>query len=89
MPGRVGRDGSVSTRIVDSRGTRCPMPIIDLARAAAPEPPGTVMEVWATDPAADADVRAWCRMRGHTFLAAEQLDPQARRYTLRLNAAVG
>jgi tRNA 2-thiouridine synthesizing protein A len=54
--------------VLDARGLRCPLPVIRLARLAADLGPGTIVEVWATDPAARADVPAWCRMRGHAFL---------------------
>jgi TusA-related sulfurtransferase len=57
--------------VVDARGLRGPLPVIRLARAASLLPPGTVIEVWATDPAAAADIPAWCRMRGQEFLGAE------------------
>lgn len=72
---------------VDSRGTRCPRPVIDAARAARIADPGTVLELLADDPAADADVPAWCRMRGHTLLTTETVPPEAgggRRYEIRL-----
>ncbi len=51
------------TITVDARGTRCPYPVIALARAAADAAPGTVIEVLADDPVALTDVPAWCRMR--------------------------
>lgn len=54
--------------VVDARGLRCPLPVIRLAQRARGAAPGTELEVWSTDPAAAADVPAWCRMRGHTFL---------------------
>lgn len=57
--------------IVDSRGTLCPQPVIDLARAVKDAPPGTVVEVLADDPAAATDIPAWCRLRGATFLGSE------------------
>ena len=56
---------------VDSRGRHCPLPIIDLAAAARSAAPGTVITLLADDPAADADVPAWCRMRRHDYLGAE------------------
>lgn len=34
-------------------------------------PPGTVFTVRATDPAAPEDIPAWCRLSGHTLLAAD------------------
>jgi TusA-related sulfurtransferase len=63
---------SQSARIVDSRGRPCPMPIIDLARAAAGAPPGAELRLLADDPAAPGDVAAWCRMRGHTLLETQE-----------------
>ena len=53
---------------VDARGKRCPLPVIDLARAVAACTPGTVVEVVADDAAARHDVPAWCSMRGHAYL---------------------
>ena len=58
--------------LVDARGLRCPLPVIRLAGAARDRAPGSVLEVWATDPAAAADVPAWCRLRGHDFLGAAE-----------------
>ena len=56
--------------VIDARGLRCPLPVIRLAQRAAGAGAGTELEVWSTDPAAAADVPAWCRMRGHEFLEA-------------------
>jgi TusA-related sulfurtransferase len=52
---------------VDSRGRRCPLPIIDLAAAARSAAPDTVIVLLADDPAAAADVAAWCRMREQAY----------------------
>ncbi len=54
--------------VVDARGLRCPLPVIRLAEVARTTPVGAVVEVWATDPAARADVPAWCRMRRHELV---------------------
>ena len=48
--------------------------MIRLARLALEHEPGTVVEVWATDPAARADIPAWCRMRGHDYLGEARTD---------------
>ena len=63
--------GSGASPVVDARGLACPLPVIRLARCARDCDPGTVVEVWATDPAAAADVPAWCRLRGQEFLGAQ------------------
>jgi TusA-related sulfurtransferase len=54
--------------VVDARGRRCPLPIIDLARRITDVPVGAVVAVVADDPAARHDVPAWCEMRGHDYL---------------------
>lgn len=51
--------------VVDARGLRCPLPVIRLATAARDLPAGSAVTVWSTDPAAEHDVPAWARMRGH------------------------
>jgi|1186.fasta_scaffold908745_2 tRNA 2-thiouridine synthesizing protein A len=60
---------------VDATGLRCPLPVIRLATAARDCPPGHVIMLLSTDPAAGPDVAAWCRMRGHALLAQEDHGP--------------
>ena len=59
--------------IVEARGVLCPVPIIRLARTAARLPAGTLVELLSDDPAAEHDVPAWCRLRGHELLSTEPL----------------
>ncbi|GAB4086112.1 hypothetical protein GCM10028784_27420 [Myceligenerans cantabricum] len=69
--GRTGpecSDGGVPT--LDARGLRCPLPVIRLAALAKDLPHGTEVVVLATDPAAQHDVPAWARMRGHEMVAS-------------------
>jgi len=51
--------------VVDARGTRCPVPVIRLARAARDLPAGATLVLLADDDAAWSDVPAWARMKGH------------------------
>lgn len=69
--------------VVDARGLRCPLPVIRLAEAARDSPSGTVVEVWATDPAARADVPAWCRMRAQEYLGEVSTDGEHAAYRVR------
>ena len=59
---------------VDSRGRRCPLPIIDLARRMPSVPVGAVVRVLADDPAAANDIPAWCRMTGQEYLGSPAPD---------------
>ncbi|MGH3544470.1 MAG: sulfurtransferase TusA family protein [Mycobacteriales bacterium] len=54
-------------RVLDCRGKRCPIPVIELARAITAIEIGAMLRVIADDPAAAHDIAAWCRMRGHEF----------------------
>jgi tRNA 2-thiouridine synthesizing protein A len=53
---------------LDCRGQRCPLPVIALARHIAEVPVGGVIRVLADDPAAAADIPAWCRLRGQEYV---------------------
>ena len=72
--------------VVDARGLRCPAPVIALARVARALPPGSVVTVWWTDPAARHDIPAWARMRGHEVLGTAPLadTPEAHVTEIRL-----
>lgn len=59
---------------VDARGTRCPYPVIALARQARSAPPGTEVALLADDPVALTDVAAWCRMTGAELAEVAEQD---------------
>jgi tRNA 2-thiouridine synthesizing protein A len=52
-------------RIIDSRGSFCPGPLTDLFKVYREAKNGDVLELWATDPAAKADVQAWAKKTGN------------------------
>ncbi|MCW2539735.1 MAG: Cysteine desulfurase [Frankiales bacterium] len=69
------RSGLTTSDIVDSRGRRCPLPILDLARYLPQVAVGAEVTVLADDPAAASDIAAWCRMQGQLLLSSiEQPD---------------
>jgi TusA-related sulfurtransferase len=61
---------SAPDAVVDARGLRCPLPVIRLAAHARSVRGVEVVEVLATDPAARADIPAWCRLRSQEYLGA-------------------
>ena len=69
--------------ILDCRGRRCPLPILDLARHIGDVPVGATITVEADDPAAGPDVQAWCRMRGHEFAGTATAPDGTPAYTVR------
>jgi tRNA 2-thiouridine synthesizing protein A len=72
--------------VIDARGLLCPLPVIRLARAAVDAAPGTLLTIWATDPAARLDVPAWARMRGHEVVRVEDLPDGAVAMDVRIAA---
>ena len=69
--------------VLDCRGRRCPLPVIELARRIAEVAVGEQIAVTADDPAARLDVPAWCRMRGHDFLGESSAEDGVPTYTVR------
>jgi TusA-related sulfurtransferase len=59
------------------------LPILDLARRIGDVPVGGTVVVEADDPAADPDIRAWCRMRGHEFVTRAAAADGTPSYTVR------
>lgn len=57
--------------VLDCRGMRCPLPVIELGRRIGEVDVGAVVTVLADDPAAAADIPAWCRLREHEYLGAD------------------
>jgi tRNA 2-thiouridine synthesizing protein A len=64
---------SADDLVVDQRGRRCPLPVIELARRILDVPVGGVVCVVADDPAAATDIAAWCGMRGHELVGSLRL----------------
>ena len=58
---------------VEAVGRKCPIPIIMLAARLHEVPIGAVIAVTADDPAASADIPAWCRMKMHEFVLERPL----------------
>ena len=56
---------------LDFIGLKCPQPIIELARRINEVDVGELVELWADDPAAEPDLAAWCRMRGHELVVSD------------------
>ena len=51
--------------IVNSLGTRCPQPIIDIANALKTNPGESEFHLLSDDPATWPDLQAWARMTNH------------------------
>ena len=59
---------------VNCEGMNCPMPIVELTKAARNLGQGKRIEVTATDLAFKPDVEAWARRMGHSIEEFEEKD---------------
>ncbi|MPZ62557.1 MAG: preprotein translocase subunit TatB [Propionibacteriales bacterium] len=69
--------------VVDCTGMRCPRPIIELSKRFGEIEIGQVIGVVADDPAARADVPAWCRMRDQEYAGERPATDDAALYLVR------
>jgi len=69
---------------VDARGMRCPLPVIELQKAAGGLAPGALLTLLSDDPASATDVAAWCRMRGHDLVSTAPAEGEAMAYVVRV-----
>ncbi|CCC81085.1 sulfurtransferase TusA family protein [Thermoproteus tenax] len=59
-------------KTLDARGKFCPIPVMETAKAINEVKVGEVLEVLATDPAADPDIKAWAKRMGHEVILSEK-----------------
>lgn len=59
---------------IDTRGTKCPMPVLKTKKALALMQPNEVLCVLATDPASVADIAQFAVQTGHKILSQEKLE---------------
>ncbi|TQL22948.1 cysteine desulfurase/sulfurtransferase TusA family protein [Streptomyces sp. SLBN-134] len=70
------------TLVVDALGRRCPIPVIELAKAIGHVPVGATIRVLSDDEAARLDIPAWCEMRNQQYLG-EEPTPTGTAYLIR------
>lgn len=51
--------------VLDCLGKRCPLPVIELAKALKSKPIGSQIKLLSDDPASAPDLIAWARMTGN------------------------
>jgi len=62
----------VTTKTLDARGLKCPMPVVKTKQAIDTIEIDEVLEVLATDPGSMADITAWCKSTGNELLNMEK-----------------
>lgn len=60
------------SRLLDTKGLNCPLPVLKARRAMREMADGDVLTVLATDPASYIDFRHFCDTTGHELLDAQE-----------------
>jgi Rrf2 family protein len=61
---------------LDCIGVACPMPIVQISEKMRQLKPGSILEIWADDEGAKADIPAWCIGSGNDFISREEFGEQ-------------
>lgn len=64
----------MTVKMLNCEGLNCPMPIVELTKAARELQPGDQIEVTATDLAFKPDIEAWARRMNHSIESFEERD---------------
>lgn len=56
---------------LDTRGLRCPLPILRCKKTLAELAASQILKIFATDPGASKDFHTFCRQTGHLMLHSE------------------
>ena len=62
---------------LNTRGLRCPEPVMMLHQAIRKSQSGDVIEIFATDPSTSWDIPKFCMHLGHELLVQEELQDAA------------
>ncbi len=57
---------------LDCKGLQCPLPVIKTAQAVKKLAPGQILELLATDPGVEPDMKAWASRTGNELVSIEQ-----------------
>ena len=72
-------------QVLDCTGLACPLPVVKTAQAIKNLVPGQVLELLATDPGVEPDMRAWSSRTGNDLLGITKQDDFFRILIRRVN----
>jgi tRNA 2-thiouridine synthesizing protein A len=61
-------------QVLDCTGLACPLPVLKTSQAIKKLAQGQVLELLATDPGVEPDMKAWTSRTGHELLAISRQD---------------
>ena len=62
----------MADKLLDTKGLKCPLPVLRARKAMKDMAPGAVIEIQATDPGSVQDFKNFCETTGHSLLAQRQ-----------------
>ena len=68
---------------LDCIGLFCPQPLFQAREMIDSIGPGEIMEMLADDPAAEEDIKRFCKRTGHELLKFERLEDGVQRFLIR------
>lgn len=74
--------------VLDAYGLLCPIPIVKTAQMVKTLPPGSILEIVATDGGIETDLVNWCKSRKHKYLGCRQ-EGRVYRVFLRIGERTG
>jgi tRNA 2-thiouridine synthesizing protein A len=74
----------IATKVIDARGAACPGPLLEAKKGMGTVAPGSIIEIWSTDPVTKSDIGAWSGKVGHDFLGALAADGYDRVFVKRV-----
>ncbi len=60
-------------RLIDAQFMKCPLPVLRAAKTLRAMAAGEKLRILATDPAAIADFRDFCKQSGHALVATSEI----------------
>ncbi|MGH7091029.1 MAG: sulfurtransferase TusA family protein [Stellaceae bacterium] len=64
----------MSEVVLDTKGLKCPLPVLKARKALREVPPGGTLKVLATDPGAGKDFEHFCKTTGCRLASASEAD---------------
>jgi tRNA 2-thiouridine synthesizing protein A len=65
---------SLSDKVYDLRGLKCPLPVLKTEKRLRGMPSGAILTVATSDPLAIIDIPHFCSDNGHALVATEKTD---------------
>ena len=62
----------MADRTLDTQGLTCPLPVLKARKALSELPKGATLEVLATDPNSEPDLKAYCEKTGNKLIEFSQ-----------------